>query len=297
MSDSTRTYLDFERPIAELDSKIEELEAVLARNGEDAPDVAEEIAKLRQKSSDQLKALYGKLDAWRKTMVARHPERPHLKDYISGLVTDFEELAGDRRFGEDHVLRLICITRAPVDRAVSEYNHTLRHNWETLSFGEALYAEPERIATGWHPLFYHRRRSTIRDDLHRYHDLLGERLMIVDHAELAAPELLLRRIAEFLGVPHDAAERIERENRTILPRNALAEAALKNRTLRRVGRMVAPEALRQRIRQALQADARELRTVAPCEIDRLRHDLAAEIERCLASPLIPTASWRTALQG
>jgi acetyl-CoA carboxylase carboxyl transferase subunit alpha len=101
MSDSTRTYLDFERPIAELDSKIEELEAVLARNGEDAPDVAEEIAKLRQKSSDQLKALYGKLDAWRKTMVARHPERPHLKDYISGLVTDFEELAGDRRFGED----------------------------------------------------------------------------------------------------------------------------------------------------------------------------------------------------
>ena len=101
MSDPTRTYLDFERPIAELDAKIEELEAVLARNGDDAPDVAEEIAKLRQKSSDQLKALYSKLDAWRKTMVARHPERPHLKDFIAELVTDFEELAGDRRFGED----------------------------------------------------------------------------------------------------------------------------------------------------------------------------------------------------
>ena len=104
MSDPTRTYLDFERPIAELDSKIEELEAVLARNGDDAPDVAEEIAKLRQKSSDQLKALYSKLDAWRKTMVARHPERPHLSDFIEALVTDFEELAGDRRFGEDHAI-------------------------------------------------------------------------------------------------------------------------------------------------------------------------------------------------
>ena len=104
MSDPTRTYLDFERPIAELDAKIEELEAVLARNGDDAPDVAEEIARLRQKSSDQLKALYSKLDAWRKTMVARHPERPHLKDYIAALVTDFEELAGDRRFGEDHAI-------------------------------------------------------------------------------------------------------------------------------------------------------------------------------------------------
>ena len=104
MSDPTRTYLDFERPIAELDSKIEELEAILARNGEDAPDAADEVAKLRQKSADQLKALYGKLDAWQKTMVARHPERPHLKDYISGLVTEFEALAGDRRFGEDHAI-------------------------------------------------------------------------------------------------------------------------------------------------------------------------------------------------
>ncbi|WP_430430607.1 acetyl-CoA carboxylase carboxyltransferase subunit alpha [Oceanicaulis sp.] len=104
MSDSTRTYLDFERPIAELDAKIEELESVLSRNGEDAPDAADEIAKLRQKSSDQLKSMYSKLDAWRKTMVARHPERPHLRDYISGLVTDFEDLAGDRRFGEDHAI-------------------------------------------------------------------------------------------------------------------------------------------------------------------------------------------------
>jgi acetyl-CoA carboxylase carboxyl transferase subunit alpha len=104
MSDSTRTYLDFERPIAELDAKIEELESVLSRNGEDAPDAADEIAKLRQKSSDQLKSMYSKLDAWRKTMVARHPERPHLRDYIAGLVTDFEDLAGDRRFGEDHAI-------------------------------------------------------------------------------------------------------------------------------------------------------------------------------------------------
>lgn len=104
MSDPTRTYLDFERPIAELDAKIEELESVLSRNGEDAPDAAEEISKLRQKSSDQLKAMYSKLDAWRKTMVARHPERPHLRDYIDTLVTDFEELAGDRRFGEDHAI-------------------------------------------------------------------------------------------------------------------------------------------------------------------------------------------------
>ncbi|MGX6646990.1 acetyl-CoA carboxylase carboxyltransferase subunit alpha [Maricaulaceae bacterium MS644] len=104
MSNPTRTYLDFERPIAELDSKIEELETVLSRNGEDAPDAKDEVARLRQKSADQLKTLYSKLDAWRKTMVARHPERPHLKDYLEHLVDDFEELSGDRRFGEDHAI-------------------------------------------------------------------------------------------------------------------------------------------------------------------------------------------------
>ncbi len=101
MSDPTRTYLDFERPVAELESKIEELEAAARANGEDAPDVGEEVAKLRQKSSEQLKTLYSKLDPWRKTMVARHPDRPHLRDYLKALITDFEELSGDRRFSED----------------------------------------------------------------------------------------------------------------------------------------------------------------------------------------------------
>ncbi|WP_394692660.1 acetyl-CoA carboxylase carboxyltransferase subunit alpha [Hyphobacterium sp.] len=101
MSDPTRTYLDFERPVAELDAKIEELETLAASNTTDVPDVADEIAKLRQKSADQLASLYEKLDPWRKTQVARHPERPHFRDYRRLLIEDFEELCGDRRFSED----------------------------------------------------------------------------------------------------------------------------------------------------------------------------------------------------
>ncbi len=104
MSNPTRTYLDFERPVAELEAKIEELENVSANAGEDAPDVGEEIAKLRQKANDQLKTLYSKLDPWRKTMVARHPERPHLRDYLKRLFNDFEELCGDRRYGDDQAI-------------------------------------------------------------------------------------------------------------------------------------------------------------------------------------------------
>ena len=101
MSDPTRTYLDFERPLAELEAKIEELETLASSSGEDAPDVAEETAKLRQKASDQLASLYGKLDPWRKTQVARHPERPHFHTYREALIEDFEKLCGDRRFAED----------------------------------------------------------------------------------------------------------------------------------------------------------------------------------------------------
>lgn len=104
MTDPHRTYLDFERPVAELEAKIEELRSVSEKNGEDAPDVAEEVARLRQKASDQLKTLYSKLDPWRKTLVARHPERPHLKDYLEALIEDFEELSGDRRFAEDRAI-------------------------------------------------------------------------------------------------------------------------------------------------------------------------------------------------
>ena len=104
MSDPTRTYLDFERPVAELDAKIEELEALAASNSADVPDVADEIAKLRQKSSDQLASLYEKLDPWRKTQVARHPDRPHFNDYAEALLDDFVPLAGDRLYAEDQAI-------------------------------------------------------------------------------------------------------------------------------------------------------------------------------------------------
>lgn len=104
MSDPTRTYLDFERPLAELEAKIEELESLSSGSGDDAPDTAEETAKLRQKASEQLAALYSKLDPWRKTQVARHPDRPHFRDYRAALIEDFEALSGDRRFAEDNAI-------------------------------------------------------------------------------------------------------------------------------------------------------------------------------------------------
>ena len=94
-----RTYIEFEKPIAELESKLAELKAL--SNGENAVSLSEEIAKLEQKAQQMLAETYAKLTPWQKTQVARHPERPHTLDFISGLIEDFTPLAGDRYFAED----------------------------------------------------------------------------------------------------------------------------------------------------------------------------------------------------
>jgi len=95
------TFLDFEKPIAELEGKIAELRH-LAQG--DEVNIAEEVAKLQAKVERLTKQTYAKLTPWQKTMVARHPERPHFSDYIAGLVTDFVPLAGDRAFADDKAI-------------------------------------------------------------------------------------------------------------------------------------------------------------------------------------------------
>src|SRR5580698_2322616 len=97
-----RSYLDFEKPVAELEAKIEELRAM--QSSGDAIAINEEIGRIEVKAAQALKDLYGELTPWQKTQVARHPQRPHYVDYISGLITDFVPLAGDRKHGEDEAI-------------------------------------------------------------------------------------------------------------------------------------------------------------------------------------------------
>ena len=96
------TFLDFEQPIAELETKIEELRYV---QDDSAVDISDEIERLTKKSQQLTKDIYGKLTPWQVAQVARHPQRPYTLDYVSALFTDFEELHGDR-----------TLRRRPVDR-------------------------------------------------------------------------------------------------------------------------------------------------------------------------------------
>jgi acetyl-CoA carboxylase carboxyl transferase subunit alpha len=94
-----RSYLDFEKPVAELEAKVEELRAMQATDN--AVAIGEDIGRLEAKAAQALKDLYADLTPWQKTQVARHPVRPHCSDYIAALVSDFVPLAGDRNFGDD----------------------------------------------------------------------------------------------------------------------------------------------------------------------------------------------------
>ncbi len=94
-----RSYLDFEKPVAELEAKVEELRAMQA--GGDAIAISEEINRIEGKAAQALEELYGSLTPWQKTQVARHPQRPHCVDYVATLIDDFVPLAGDRKHGED----------------------------------------------------------------------------------------------------------------------------------------------------------------------------------------------------
>lgn len=97
------SYLEFEKPVADLEGKVQELLA-LQESGE-AVDVADEIQKLQDKAENAMKELYQNLTPWHKTQVARHPDRPHFCDYINDLVEEFTPLAGDRKFADDQAIQ------------------------------------------------------------------------------------------------------------------------------------------------------------------------------------------------
>ncbi len=128
-----RIHFDFEKPVADLEAKVDELRA-LKLDGE-APAIGEELARLEGKAAKALAELYAGLTPWQKTQVARHPQRPHCFDYIKHLITDFTPLSGDRVFGEDHAIvggfgrfrgRSVCVIG---QEKGSDTESRIRHNF------------------------------------------------------------------------------------------------------------------------------------------------------------------------
>ncbi|HEY0919562.1 acetyl-CoA carboxylase carboxyltransferase subunit alpha [Devosia sp.] len=97
-----QSYLDFEKPVADLEGKIAELKSLAA--ADQAVSIDEEVSRLSARADEALVDIYKRLTPWQKTQVARHPQRPHFSDYVQALITEFTPLAGDRKFAEDAAL-------------------------------------------------------------------------------------------------------------------------------------------------------------------------------------------------
>jgi acetyl-CoA carboxylase carboxyl transferase subunit alpha len=132
-------YLDFEKPLAEIEGKAEELRALARQN--EGMDVEKEAAALDKKASDLLKTLYKGLTPWQKCLVARHPDRPHCKDYIEALFTEYTPLAGDRAFADDHAV-MGGLARFD-DRPVVVIGHEKGHDTKTRIERNFGMARPE----------------------------------------------------------------------------------------------------------------------------------------------------------
>lgn len=199
------------------------------------------------------------------------------------------------QFAQTHEVKLVCVIRDPVARAISEYNHTLRDDWEKLSFSQSLDAEAERMADGFHPLFYHAARSTCHDAVNRYHALFGADLLILDYADLADPVATMARLCDLCGVDPGPEPDTERKNESLVPRRPGLKRALSHPAALAVARKIVPQSVRSGVWTKLHTNSRNKVTVAPAEIDRFRRQIQSEIERCVTNPLIPTDNWHQAL--
>lgn len=208
-----------------------------------------------------------------------------------------------RAWANRHPTRLICILRDPVERAISQYKHTLRDLLETRALGAALDLEQDRRARGWQPLFWHLRRSRYHADVTAWRKLFGRDLLLLDFKDLDEPDHLIRRIRGFLGLPPGAAQKVAAadgsrapviENRSYAYRSVRIERWLRRPGIVGKARWLLPAALRARSLALIRhANCVEL-VPDQDEIARLHAGLAEDSRLCLDDPHIPTDSWTQA---
>lgn len=198
-------------------------------------------------------------------------------------------------WSRDHEVRLICILRDPVDRAFSQYQHTVRDHMEPDTLATALDAEADRRAAHWQPVFYHQRRSEYADDVARYVETFGDDLLVLDFSELADPGTCLARITDFLGVAQEetaAPGGMARQNASHSYRNRWLAKLIWETSFSGTLKRIVPKPLRDAVKRTLMGWLRkEDSSASPAEIDLLLARLAPEYARCAALPRIRMDRW------
>ena len=185
---------------------------------------------------------------------------------------------------------LIVILRDPIERIVSEYEHTLRLGWQTGSLLQSLQLEKERVAKGYHPLFRHAERSRYFAHIERYREVFGDRLMIVDFAKIQ--ETAERNsILEWIGRSDEGAAELEHSNKRSVVARPAAVKFLKNDRLLNVGRALFPKNVRPVIRKLVTGGEVGRYKICDSEIDFIQNALGEDIQACIDAQHIPTENW------
>jgi hypothetical protein len=188
-------------------------------------------------------------------------------------------------------LRVVTLVRDPVDRIVSEYEHTLRLGWQTGSLMQSLQAEASRTSRGWHPLFRHIDRTRYASQIARFRNLLGDRLITLDFHRIGDIEEHTRLLRWIGRADVSDAEQMEHRNQRSVFAHPRRQALLRNEALKDLARTVAPKWLRPTIRRMVGGPPMERYKPSLEEIAFIREALADEIRACRDAPEIPTESW------
>lgn len=189
-------------------------------------------------------------------------------------------------------LRILALFRDPVERIVSEYEHTLKLGWQRCSLLDSLRAEEERKAARWHPLFYHITRSRYAAQLAHYRALFDRNdLLTVDFHSLQDSNFQ-ERLYTFLGYDEiPEAQELGRANERYVPRNYTMHRVLHNKRMLKYIRKIVPQPVRSKARRAVTPKAAGRYRPSSEEIAFIRKSLSNDVAACFADPDIPTDRW------
>ncbi|NNE88742.1 MAG: hypothetical protein HKN27_11750 [Silicimonas sp.] len=199
-------------------------------------------------------------------------------DYFS----DLGSAARITKVAREDDVRIICVIRDPIERLFSEYKHTIRDGIEPLSFRDSIVAEPERMAEGYQPLFFHIDRSRYFKHLKRWLHYFGDDLLVLSINELEDPQKLMGKIAEFVGIAHESLGEIGEENRSDRDLRCQSKGALKH--TKALAKWLL-ETARLRDRSA------QMPKLSDKDGDFVFELLRDDIQACLDDPRIPTSDW------
>ena len=211
-------------------------------------------------------------------------------DNLSCLATP-ERIARFRDRDDVGEVWAVIVLRDPIERIVSEYEHTLRMGWQSGSLLQSLQAEKDRAAKGYHPLFRHVERSSYATQIARFKEQFGERLLVLDfHQIREASER--RRLLSWMGYADksEIKELQHKNERSVVARPGTV-GVLKNETLKKAGRAIVPKSLRPLVRQWITGGQVGRYKANETEMAFMRDALADEIKACVEAPDIPTENW------